>query len=198
MSNVYTGFVATISEKSGNGKRGRWTLYSAKIEKEDGTEYDDWISFGFDKPSLKKGDYVIITTNPDDRGYQKVAHVEFPKNPPSKGSKAAPAGASANVAAPSGGKERSIHYQSARKDAIEMINVLVSMDALPITSAKTKAGEAKRYEELMELVDKLTVRYFNDTESQRILETVADEGIVEHTVGKLPEDSDGSEEETDE
>jgi hypothetical protein len=189
VSNIYTGFIAKISYKEGEGKRGKWRLYSAKVEKEDGTEYDDWISFGFDKPDVKEGDYVKITTEEDAKGYQKVSKVEKPKNAPSKGGAQAASGASAHVAAPSGGKERSIHYQSARKDAIAVLDLLISQDALPITKAKEKAGQAKRYEEMIDLVDKLTVRYFHDTETQRILETVADEGAETHEAGELPQDA---------
>ena len=194
---VYTGFLKKINEKTGRGKRGAWTLYSGKIEKEDGTEYDDWISFGFDKPSVKEGDYVTITTKEDAKGYQKVETVEQHKNAPAKAGAAVASRASSNVAAPSGGKERSIHYQSARKDAITMLECLISIDALPITSAKGKAGEAKRYEELMDLVDKLTVRYYNDTETQRILETVADEGANEEDISPVP-DAEQAADESDE
>jgi hypothetical protein len=194
---VYTGFLKKINEKTGRGKRGPWILYSGKIEKEDGTEYDDWISFGFDKPSVKEGDYVTITTKEDAKGYQKVETVEQHKNAPAKAGAAVASRAGSNVAAPSGGKERSIHYQSARKDAITMLECLISIDALPITSAKTKAGEAKRYEELMDLVDKLTVRYYNDTETQRILETVADEGANEEDISPVP-DAEQATDESDE
>lgn len=191
---VYTGFLKKINEKTGRGKRGPWTLYSGKIEKEDGTEYDDWISFGFDKPAVKEGDYVTITTKEDAKGYQKVETVEQHKNAPAKAGAAAASRAGSNVAAPSGGKERSIHYQSARKDAITMVECLIQMDALPITSAKTKAGEAKRYDELMDLVDKLTVRYYNDTETQRILETVADEGANEEDISPVPDEAQDTDE----
>ena len=176
MSNVYQGFISKISTKTGAGKRGPWTLYSGKIEKEDGTEYDDWISFGFDKPNAVEGDYVKVTTEADNKGYQKVTSLEKLKNAPAKSGKGAASGKNSDVAAPSGAKERSIHYQSARKDAIEVLRTLMQVDALPLSSAKTKAGETKRYEEIMALVDKLTVRYFHDTETQRILDTVADEG----------------------
>jgi hypothetical protein len=185
---VFTGFVAKISEKTGTGRRGPWTLYSGKIEKEDGTEYDDWVSFGFDKPNVKQGDYVKITTEKDSKGYEKVQHVEQLKNAPAKASPGGGAAvASANVGAPTGRRQESIEYQSSRKDAIQMLECLIQMDALPITSAKTKAGEAKRYEELMDLVDKLTVRYYNDVSTLRIFDTVADEGVSTDEVAQLPE-----------
>jgi hypothetical protein len=190
--NTYTGFLTKIAIKEGRSGRGPWKLYSGRVEKEDGTEYDKWLSFGFDAPKAKEGDYVEIQAETDAKGYEQVQSVKVLKNPPAKA--AVPAGEGPAVRGPaSGGKERSIHYQSARKDAIEMLNCLIEKDALPITADKAKAGQAKRYEELMALVDKLTVRYFNDTETQRILTTVVDEGAIEAEVGALPAGETGEE-----
>jgi hypothetical protein len=181
---TFQGFLTKLTSKSGSGKRGPWTVYSGRVEKDDGTEYDNWLGFGFDSPPCKEGDYVKIEAEKDAKGYFKVSKVEVLKNPPAK---------SAPVATATGQKEgsyvdnrqSSIHYQSSRKDAIEIVKTLISMDALPITAAKTKAGEAKRYEEIMALVDKLTVRYFHDTQSQRLLESVADEGATEADLGAV-------------
>jgi hypothetical protein len=182
---VYQGFISKIAVKQGIGRRGPWKLYSGRVEKDDGTEYAEWLSFGFDQPSCKEGDYVKLTAEADAKGYQQVNKIEILKNPPAKATPVAQAGASAASSYVSG-KDASIHYQSARKDAITVVQALISMDALPITSAKTKAGEAKRYEEIMALVDKLTVRYFNDTQTQRILDSVVDEGANEDESAALP------------
>jgi len=175
---TYTGFISKIAIKEGRGSRGPWKLYSGRVEKEDGVEYDDWISFGFDKPNVKEGDYVKIETQADAKGYQKVQSIEILKNPPKApaSSQAAPSSTNSNV------RQDSIIYQSSRKDAIAVLELLVSQDALPLTRAKEKAGQAKRYEEIMALVDKLTVRYFNDVASLRILDTVADEGANDDTI----------------
>jgi hypothetical protein len=181
---MYNGFVAKISYKEGTSKRGKWRLYSAKIEKEDGTEYDDWISFGFDKPTVNEGDYVSIETEADDKGYQKVKSVKKLKNPPAKAAVPTTSGASTPAAA---SRDASIHYQSSRKDAIAVLGLLIAKDALPLTQAKVAAGVAKRYEEIMALVDKLTVRYYFDIGTQRVLANVADEGAVETDVGQVPD-----------
>jgi hypothetical protein len=184
VSEVIKGFAKKIGIKEGRGKRGPWKLYSVKIELEDGSEHDSWISLGFDAPSFKEGDYVKIEASENDRGYLQADKVTKLKNPPAKSSKGA--------AAPSGGHvtstQTSIHYQSARKDAIEVLKLLQSQDALPLSTAKTKAGEAKRYEEVMALVAKLTVEFFNDAETHRLLKTVADAGKVDTDAGELPED----------
>jgi hypothetical protein len=193
---IFKGFIAKISKKEGRSSKGRaWSLYSIKLEKEDGSEYDKWISAGFDPPDAKEGDYVKITAEENDQGYINATDIKRLKNAPARSGKAATGGAGNNV---SNTTQKSIHYQSARKDAIEVLKLLVSQDALPLTAAKGKAGEAKRYLELMALVDKLAIRYFFDAETHRLLEAVVDEGAVKADVGKLPEDSDDDEEQDDE
>lgn len=191
MSQVIKGFVKKLSVKEGRGRRGPWKLYSARVELDSGEEFEHWISFGFDEPKVKEGDYVKITASENDRGYLQADEVKALKNAPARSGGSATAAPSGNVST----TQRSIHYQSSRKDAIEVLKLLTSQDALPLSSAKTKAGEAKRYDEIMALVDKLTVRFFNDAETQRILAVVADEGKVDTKVGALPDDSDDEEEE---
>src|SRR5271166_3611836 len=191
---VFKGFVAAINTKSGKSSKGKaWTAYSVKIEKEDGTEYDKWISLGFDEPSIKKGDYVKITTETNEKGYENVTEdgINKVKNAPARMGKGGDAPSSANV----GGKgtQQSIHYQNSRNLAVAVLAVLNDKDALPLTSAKGKAGEVKRYEEIMALVDKLTVRFFYDAETLRLLTTVADEGKETGAEGDLPEDDDDTE-----
>lgn len=195
---VFKGFIAKIGEKSGKSNKGRaWTIYSIKLEKEDGSELDKWISAGFDKPSVREGDYVKIIAEENDKGYLNASEIKKLKNAPAR-SKAA-AGGSGGDGRGSQATQKSIHYQSARKDALNLVALLLAQDALPLTSAKGKAGEAKRFVELSALVDKLTVQYFFDAETQRLLDSVADAGAVAAAdVGKLPEDSDDDEEEDDE
>jgi len=194
--NVFKGFVKKINSKEGRAKSGKpYTLWSAKLENEDGTEQDNWISFGFDKPEIKEGDYVKITCEQDGK-YLRVTETKRLKNAPARSSKAAaPQSAGGHVSS----TQVSIHYQSARKDALQALDILLKSDSLPLTSAKGKAGEAKRYEEVMALIDKLTVRFFQDAESHRILATVADEGAVSaEDAGSLPEDSDDENEDVEE
>jgi hypothetical protein len=47
----------------------------------------------------------------------------------------------------------------------------------------------------MALVDKLTVQFFFDAETHRLLTSVADAGKIDHDVGQLPGDTDDSDEE---
>jgi hypothetical protein len=172
----FTGFVKKITVKQGQGKRGPWSAYSVKIEKENGNEYEEWLSSGFEAPNFKEGEYVTIEAAQNDKGYWQIKSSKVLKNAPAKKSSAAGAGASVGGA---NSRESTIHYQSSRKDAIEVLRLLTDVDALPISGAKTAAGVAKRYEEVMALVDKLTVRFYNDVETKRILETVIDEGAAD-------------------
>lgn len=206
MSQVIKGFIAKINMKTGRGKRGVWNLYSAKMELEDGTEFDKWVSFGFDKPAVKEGDYVKLTVEENEQGYLNVTEVKALKNAPArkgaaKGGQAAASGAGANVGS-AATTQQSIHYQSARKDALEALNLLLVQDALPLSVAKTAAGKAKRYEEILALIDKLTVQFFFDAETHRLLKTVADAGATVADAGSLPEDdaddNDDEAEESDE
>lgn len=186
---TFKGFIAKINSKQGKSASGRpYTLWSIKLENEDGTEQEKWLSAGFDKPEANEGDYVEITAEENAKGYLDVKSIKHLKNPPAKvvagGTKAPNTHVSTT--------QTSIHFQSARNAAIAVLGILVAKDALPISAAKTKAGEAARYEEIMALVDKLTVRYFIDAETHRILESVADEGTT--TPGKIS----GYDEEKDE
>jgi hypothetical protein len=191
---VFKGFVKKINSKEGRAKSGKpYTLWSAKLENEDGTEQDNWISFGFDKPEIKEGDYVKITTEQDGK-YLRVTETKRLKNAPARSNKAAPSASGGHVSS----TQTSIHYQSARKDAIEALALLIEASALPLTKDTAKAGQAKRYEEVMALIDKLTVRFFHDAETHRLLTTVVDEGAVEADAGSLPEDSDDEDESAEE
>jgi hypothetical protein len=174
---VYKGFLGKINEKSGTGKRGPWTLYSAKLQDESGEDSSDWISFGFDKPKVKQGDYVKITV--DDSGERpKVTEVKALKNAPARAAEAKKAD-SKGTTVTEDRKQRSIHMQNSRTAAIAAVQLLATHDALALPKAGTKPAEAKRYDIITAAIDKLTVQYFNDLESMRLLETVADAGAVD-------------------
>jgi hypothetical protein len=65
-------------------------------------------------------------------------------------------------------------YAAARTAALEMVSVLLQNNALPVSAASNKAGSAKRFDEIAAAVDKLTVKFYHDGLSLRILDTVAD------------------------
>lgn len=199
----FRGFVAKIGEKSGRGKNGKpYTVYSAKLEKEDGTEYDEWLSLGFERPNFKEGDYVKCEASKNDRGYMAVDidSVKVAKNPPARAPKKGGSGKSSGGASGTGGGEfnrqtnpedaKRMSYANARTAAVELTDLLLRNDALPITAAKGKSAEAKRYEEIVAAVDKLTVKFYNDGISLRLLETVADTKVDTAADGELPDKAD--------
>lgn len=189
------GYVKRVNTKEGTGKRGKWVLYSFIIEKDDGTE-SGWISGGFDKPPFNEGSYVSIETAQSDRGTDYVAGSGKVLDPPAK-PQAAPAASSGATSAPKSGyvdRNDSIVYQSSRKDALALVGLLLEHDALPISGLTAKAGQPKRFEEISAYVDKLTVQFFHDVGSLRLLQSVVDAGAVaalaEHVTGLAGDDND--------
>lgn len=193
----YKGFVAKIVALDGKSKKRpyrAYTKYSFKVEKEDGTEYPDWFSFGFEQPPFKEGDYISFETE-EKNGYTsfKAGSGSILKNPPArntakKAGAAASTGSVPNTEASSTGADRQtqIVLQHSQEMAIRLVEVLLSNDALPVSAAKTAAGTAKRYDEVMSFVDKLTVKLYNDVVTARLLETVADTVTVTKADGAIP------------
>ena len=202
MSNeVITGFVSKIFEKSfprKNGK-GTGTAYSFKVETKEGQELNPFFRNGFNKPDFKEGDYVRfeVSDHTDNAATVVAGSLKVSKNPPGRSAQAAPA-AGAGQSAPSKGggyygktdkaTQDRIQYQNARSAALVAVQALLSHNALPGTKADTKAGVAARYDELVDIIDKLTVRFFRDTETLRRLETVADDLPAESVAEKLPDE----------
>lgn len=195
-------YVTGIEEKSGVSKQGKnYTVYNVYGRGKDGEEVR--IGWGFNAPTFQEG--VWLKTRVEQNGkylnYKGAAFEVAPGAEPaiSAAAQSAPTGqARGNQSGRDGywaEKERRdieetqprIQYQSARKDAIQVVAILSQQDALPISKASSKAGEAKRYEQIMEIVDKLTVRFNEDTLTLRRLETVADEFVEPSAHGDIPD-----------
>lgn len=196
-------YVTGIEEKSGVSKQGKpYTVYNVYGRTKDGEELR--IGWGFNAPTFKEGIWLKATVSQDGKylnykgGSFQVADGAEPAVSESAQRSATGAGRS-NAGAGRNeyweNKEKRdvevtqprIQYQSARKDAIQVVASLVALDALPISKASSKAGEAKRYEQVMEIIDKITVRFYEDTESLRRLETVADEYTEPSAHGDIPD-----------
>lgn len=208
MSNA--GFVAKIFERSGTGKRGPWTAYSMKIESaETGEELPKFYQLGFEAPAFKEGDYITFESEPKDANADTVVKgtIRRPKNPPARKAKESSgnqSGGRASKATESdlfgsiGGYNteddiKRITYSNARDHAIKAVAVLFSHDALPSSTAQSKAGQAARFDAAMAMIDKLTVQFFYDSASGRVLEAVEDAGAVaEVKVDELPDQTDGN------
>ena len=171
---IVEGYLEETDSKGGTGKKGPWTLYKGKIN-------GKWYSFGFTKPPVAKGDYGSFVIE-QENGYDVVK---------SAAKLGAPKQEAATQPASSGGyrdRNDSIVYQSSRKDAIALVGLLISQNALPVSEAKTKAGISKRFEEIVALVDKITVQYFYDVNTLRNLDRVQDGGAEGPAPASLPED----------
>lgn len=206
MSNTFTGFIRNTKTNSGTAKRPpykQWTSYNAEIHGDFGVQK---ISFGFDKPEVREGDYVTLTADLTN-GFMQVDQSTVERlQPPAETEKKTETSAT-TAAAGSGGTSnfgefnrqtnpedaRRMSYANARTAAIEMVRMLMETSAMPVSMATSKAGAAKRFDELNAAVDKLTVRFFNDGISLRLLDTVADTVQDTAAQGDLPSDSKDSE-----
>lgn len=195
MSNTAEGYVVKIFTKTGNSARGKWVADSFKIQDDAGNEDPFFYRLGFrDKgsldtpPAIQEGQYIKFSwTDNDDKsrdfvkGSGKIVSGK-------EGAPAAPQRTGGGTA-PTSNTQQNIHYQNSRGHAVELVGLLLENDALPKTGAKTAAGVAKRYDEIVEAVDKLTVKFFNDLETFRLFDTVADSGVVDTSAdGALPDD----------
>lgn len=209
------GFVEKLFVKSGQSARGPWTAYSIKLQRASGEVDPRFYQFGFDKPGFNEGDFVQFEAEiKDDKAASFIKGTgSKPKNAPAKPAKpaAAQGGSGGGYSGPKGGGGgykpraplesklfgqiggnnteddiRRMSYTAARSAAVELVLGLLEHEALPMTAAKTKAGEAKRYDEIVAAVDKLTVKFFFDAAGGRLLTSVADEGTKETRVAPVP------------
>lgn len=185
-----TGYIGKVFTKTGSSSKGPWALDNILMKDDQGNDIG-WFGNGLRKqadvaPAFKEGDYVSFHWEENDKGYKNVKGEVEVKTPPAPA--AAPVGASV---APAANTNHGMNYGNARNCAIQLVEVLLANDALPITKTQSAANRAVRYEEVMAAVDKLTVKFFNDGATYRLLETVADEGVVDTSGdGDLPDADD--------
>lgn len=204
------GFVEKLFVKEGTSARGKWVAYSIKLQRASGEVDPRFYQFGFTKPGFGEGDFIRFEAEiKDDKAAKFIeGSGSKPKNPPAK--PAAPQQPSAGGRPGGGGgfKQRPpvesklfgrigqnsteddirrICYSNARSAALEAVAVLLANDGLVTSTAKTKGGEAKRYDEIVAAIDKLTVKYFFDAAGGRLLTSVADEGSKETRTAALPD-----------
>jgi len=185
-------YVDDIQIKTGVGRNNKpYTVYNVLCTTKSGESKR--IGWGFNAPSFKAGEWIKTSTVTNDRGYeeyQKNAPVEVKSGPAPTATQgdASSSGTAPGNASPSQ-TQQNIHYQNSRTAAIELTGLLLENNALPISSAKAKAGEAKRFEQIIEAVEKLTVQLYNDLDTFRLFEKHADSGeVVVPTEDEIPEE----------
>jgi hypothetical protein len=188
--NVIEGVVERVHTKTGQGKRGPWTKYSAVVAGE-------WYSFGFQNPNIEQGDTLKVQFEEGQYGkdvkqFKKIEGQSAPAAPAAS----APAAAAAY---PAGGSAGGAAWGNASNVAATLISKMADVEALPLSAASSKANKAKRYDEFLELFNKLRVELYEDSlDPQRVLDRVADAGAVEdNTPPQLPdvEEDEGFEDE---
>src|SRR4051812_37204904 len=83
----FSGFVNKLDVKDGKSKKPpyrAYTLYSFILELEDGSE-SPWVSFGFEAPPFKEGEFISFETDEKDgRHNYKKGSGSKPANPPER------------------------------------------------------------------------------------------------------------------
>jgi len=198
MSESRKGFVEKIFKNEGKSAKGPWFAISFKICDENNTVDPTFYQLGFNvECPFSEGDYISFDADPkDDKS------MTFVKGSGKKVSDS-PTRAAGQSQKPSGGassgggakvKESDLFgeiggynteddisrmtYSVARGHAIELVGILLEHDALPSSVAKSKAGQASRFEEANAFVDKKTIEFYYDG-GLRKLDTVADAGVVD-------------------
>lgn len=186
------GVVKKITVKGYTGRGGKQgSVYSFLVIQDNGEEA--WLTFGFDKePPFEEGDRVNVGYT-EKNGYKtyvegsgRIIPVAKKTDVPSGSSSGADAGKESvrergNQSGAGGASDRQaqIVWQHSQEMAIAKIGLLLQHDGLPMSTAKTKAAQAQRYAEISAAIDKETVKAYNDVLSLRLLQTVADPGVVD-------------------
>lgn len=168
------GTVQAIESKSGQGRRGPWTLWRVQID-------GRWYSYGFDAPPpAKEGDVVSFAAVDGDKGANIVKGSLAVIQPTTKAKSEVPA---ASTTQPD--RTVSIVMQHSQEMAIRHVSNLLTAGAISL-SGTGKASEAKRYAELTAITDKLTIKFYNDAVAGRLLGVVADTPPVAETAADSP------------
>ena len=194
MSSVAEGVVERVHTKTGQGKRGPWTKYSAVIAGE-------WYSFGFKNPGIEQGDSVKVSYEEGQYGKDVKQFKKVDSGSPSSANNGGNSGspASSGGGYNSADRERGMQWGNASNVAASLICKMADIEALPLSAANSKANKAKRYEEFMELFNKLRVELFEDSlDINRVMDRVADAGAVEdNTPPPLPDMDDVADDDDD-
>lgn len=188
----FEGYIEKLIKKDGTKANGqKWFKHSFILS--DGETESGWIGTDFNVQfPAKEGDYLTLEAEEDRGGYLvvKKGTAKIVKDPPAKKGKSTPAG---NDASATGGSAKNavVGYQNARTAAIQIVTLALENKALPVTKTDSKAGEATRYQQILDAIDKLTVRLYHDADTLRLLDSVADEGAVVEASETPNEDAEG-------
>lgn len=174
------GVIKKAHQKTGSGKRGPWTKYSLLL---DVNGEDKWINFGFDSHPYNEGQVVKVRCEEGQYGLEAKQHKLLADKP---------AHAPGNSSSGGGGNTNlGMTWGNISNVAASLLETLAAVDGLPLTGSAGKANKAKRYDELMEIFDKLRVKLYHDAlDTSRVLDNVADEGAIQEEEPKPLPDQD--------
>lgn len=164
-----SGVVEKVVERP--GKYG--SMYSMKV---DNTFYGTKGK----KPPCKEGDYVTFEATQSDKGYWDANPdtIKGAINVAGKAAETTPPATRAWV--PDTDRQNSIIYQSSRKDALELVGVLLQNNLIDLGKAK----KADAIELVEGYVDRYTLRFYEDT--RRLSPVMPDEKAEEEFKDDIP------------
>lgn len=146
---VATGVLKRINAKHGTNARGEWTAYSICVGPAANNDNDTWYRLGFEKPKVNEGSVVKFDYEEDARGNKKVVGDILVD-------KTATEAVAKQTSKPRGGggggyndpeRQASIIRQSATKDGISIVNMMLEHGVVEIPKKK-----ADRFDFVLELV----------------------------------------------
>ena len=145
------GYLDKIGQKQGMGRNGPYTSYSINVG-------GQWYNCGFKPPAANEGDYIQFDLVQKGQ-YTNAQNIAVS---PQQAAQAAPQQQQQGVInkAPAGPlpvnkKDVSIHYQSCRKDAINIVSTLLDHEALALPAKK-----ADKMDAALAVVEELTNQFY--------------------------------------
>lgn len=121
-------------------------------------------------PKCKVGDTIECALGKNDRGYDQIDHKTIKVVPAERvaSTPVTPPPANNSIEADAD-RQRAIHFQSSRKDAIAVMDIILKNGLLPLEGGEKKPKDSEKYDFIKEAIDKLTVQYFQDLETKRLM-----------------------------
>lgn len=155
--------VAKVTEVTTND----WGFYNLGLE-----GYKRAVGVGSKyAPKCKVGDTIECVIGKNDRGYDQIDSKTIKVVPAEVAAKVEVTPALANNSE-RGDKDRqqAIHFQSSRKDAIAVMGMLLANGVFPLDDGEKKPKEADKYDFILTAIDKLSMRFYQDLETKRLME----------------------------
>lgn len=161
------GYIEKISQKSGNGANGPWTMYSIQVG-------GNWYSCGFKPVPAKEGDYVNFDVVQKGK-YTNATNVA----PVAAPAASSGGGNNSSSPAPVNTRDISISFQHCQKEAHRILDVFLRNDVV-----KLPAKQADKYDAAMGLLYEISASLY--VQLAGVIENggVSAEDLVEPPMGE--------------